>query len=114
MNYYGFKLDKYHTAGITYLISKTTNITKSRLSKDGKYITSTNLTHEYPFKLFIRASKLVNGKRMVRKKVLEFSPNTIFTKALKESINQYDELMLEMEFGLKEPEKPLTVNNLWD
>lgn len=72
MNQYGIKLDKYHTAGITYIITKTTNITKSRLSKDGKSIISTNIIHEHPFKLSIRASKLVDGKRKVKKKVMEF------------------------------------------
>ena len=72
MNHYRIKLEKYHTAGITYLITKATNITKSRLSKDGKNIISSNITHEYSFKLSVRASKLVNGKRKIRKKVLEF------------------------------------------
>lgn len=114
MNHYGLKLDKFHTAGITYLITKTTNITKSRLSKDGKNIISTNIIHDYPFKLSIRASKLVNGKRRIRKKVLEFPANTAFIKAIKESINHYDKLMLNMEQGLKEPEKELTVDDIWN
>lgn len=114
MNHYGLKLDKYHTAGITYLITKTTNIVKSRLSTDGKNIISTNISHEYPFKLSIRASKLVDGKRKIRKKVLEFSPETQFAKAIKESINQYDQLMLDMEQGLKEPSKPLTIDSVWN
>ena len=60
MNHYGIKLDKYHTAGITYLITKTTNITKSRLSKDGKNITSTNITHDYPYKLSISGMTPIN------------------------------------------------------
>jgi len=90
MNQYGIKLDKYHTAGITYTITKTTNITKSRLSKDGKNIISTNIIHEYPFKLSIRASKLVDGKRKVRKKVIEFIANVPFVNAIKESIGYYD------------------------
>ena len=47
MTQYGIKLDKYHTAGITYIITKATNITKSRLSKDGRNIISTNITHDY-------------------------------------------------------------------
>ena len=114
MNQYGIKLEKYHTAGITYVITKTTNITKSRLSKDGKNITSTNIAHEYPYKLSIRASKLVNGKRKVRKKVLEFSANTAFAKAIKESINYYDQFMLDIEQGLKEPQKLLTVDDIWN
>ena len=114
MTHYGIKLDKYHTAGITYLITKGTNITKSRLSKDGKNIISTNIIHQYPFKLSIRASKLVDGKRKIRKKVLEFSADTAFTKAIKDSINCYDQFMLDMEQGLKSPKKLLTVNNIWD
>jgi len=114
MNHYGIKLDKYHTAGITYLITKTTNITKSRLSKDSKNIISTNITHDYPYKLLIRASKLVNGKRKVKKKVLEFSASTAFTKAIKESITQYDQLMLDIQQGLKEPQKILTVDDIWN
>ena len=94
MNYYGIKLEKYHTAGITYIITKTTHITKSRLSKDGKNIISTNIIHEYPFKLSIRASKLVNGKRKVKKKIIEFPADTPFTKAIKEAISYYDQMML--------------------
>jgi len=65
MTHYGIKINKYHTTGITYLINKTTNITKSRLSKDCKNIISTNIIHTHPFKLSIRASKFVNGKRKV-------------------------------------------------
>lgn len=114
MNQYGIKLDKYHTTGITYIITKTTNITKSRLSKDGKNIISTNIIHEHPFKLSIRASKLVDGKRKVKKKVLEFSADTAFTKAIKEAINLYDQLMLEIEQGLKVPKKALTVDDIWN
>jgi len=114
MNQYGIKLDKYHTAGITYIITKTTNITKSRLSKDGKSIISTNIIHEHPFKLSIRASKLVDGKRKVKKKVMEFSADTAFTKAIKEAINLYDQLMLEIEQGLKVPKKALTVDDIWN
>ncbi len=114
MDYYGIKLDKYHTAGIKYVITKTTNIIKSRLSKDGKNIISTNIIHEYPYKLFVRASKLVNGKRKVKKKVLEFSANTPFTKAIKEAIKCYDQFMLDMEQGLKSPQKPLTIDDVWN
>ncbi len=114
MNQYGIKLEKYHTAGIAYIITKTTNITKSRLSKDGKNIISTNIAHKYPYKLSIRASKLVNGKRKVRKKVLEFSSDTAFAQAIKESISQYDQLMIDIEQGLKEPQKLLTVDDIWN
>ena len=113
MTQYGIKLDKYHTAGITYIITKTTNITKSRLSKDGKNIISTNIIHLHPFKISIRASKLVDGKRKVRKKVIEFLPTTPFLKAIKESINYYDQFILDMEQDLKIPHKPLTVNDIW-
>ena len=114
MTQYGIKIDKYHTAGITYIITKTTNITKSRLSKDGKNIISSNIIHQYPYKLSIRASKLVDGKRKVRKKVLEFLADTAFAKAIKESINQYDQFMLEIEQGLKEPQKLLTIDYIWN
>ena len=62
MNQYGIKLDKYHTTGITYIITKTTNI----------------------------------------------------TKAIKEAINLYDQLMLEIEQGLKVPKKALTVDDIWN
>ena len=114
MNYYGIKLEKYHTAGITYIITKTTHITKSRLSKDGKNIISTNIIHEYPFKLSIRASKLVNGKRKVKKKIIEFPADTPFAKAIKEAVSYYDQMMLDIEQGLKEPKKLLTIDDIWN
>ena len=71
MNQYGIKLDKYHAAGITYIITKTTNITKSRLSKDSKNIISTNIIHEHPFKLSIRASKFFDEIRLILWRIIK-------------------------------------------
>jgi hypothetical protein len=79
-----------------------------------KNIISTNIIHEYLFKLSIRASKLVDGKRKVKKKIIEFPADTPFTKAIKEAISYYDQMMLDIEQGLKEPKKLLTIDDIWN
>lgn len=84
-----FNLPRIHTAGLTYIDDG--QITKSNI-KDGE-IVKTNIPFTEPYKIQVRISKMVNGKRYQKKKVLTFSPNTKILNAVKECNKLYDSMM---------------------
>lgn len=84
-----FNLPRTHTAGLIYIDDG--QITKSNL-KDGE-IVKTNIPFKKPYKIQVRISKMVNGKRLQKKKVLTFSPDTKLLIAIKECNKLYENMM---------------------
>lgn len=84
-----FNLPKTHTAGLTYIDDG--QITKSNL-QDGK-IVKTNIPFKEPYRIQIRVSKMVNGKRLQKKKVLTFPPDTKILKAVEKCNKLYESMM---------------------
>lgn len=84
-----FNLPKTHTTGLVYVDDG--QITKSNLV-DGK-IVKTNIPFKKPYKIQVRVSKMVNGKRIQKKKVLEFPPDTKLLKAVEKCNKLYESMM---------------------
>lgn len=84
-----FNLSRTNTAGLTYIDDG--QITKSNL-KDGE-IVKTNIPFKKPYKIQIRISKMVNGRRLQKKKVLTFSPDIKILNALKDCNKLYENMM---------------------
>ncbi|MGM0518760.1 MAG: tyrosine-type recombinase/integrase [Campylobacterota bacterium] len=87
-----FNLKKRPTIGITY--KDDGQIPKSKI-KDGKII-NTNITFSKPYKLQVRASKVINGKRSINKETITFDPKTTLLEAIKTASKRYDEMMDKM------------------
>ena len=84
-----FNLKKYNTSGLSYVDDGQILPTKI---KDNKII-STNITFKKPYKIQIRASKMINGKRKQTKKTLTFDTKTTLIDAIKEASKEYDKMM---------------------
>lgn len=80
---------KNETKGITY--KDDDQIPKSKI-KNGKIVNS-NITFKKPYKLQVRASKVINGKRSISKQTLTFNPSTTLLEAIKIASKRYDEMM---------------------
>ena len=87
-----FDLKKYNTSGLNYVDDGQILPTKI---KDNK-IVSSNITFKKPYKIQVRASKMINGKRQQSKKTLTFAATVTLLDAIKESSKVYDKLMVEL------------------
>ena len=84
-----FNLKKYDTSGLTYIDDGQIISTKI---KDNKIISS-NITFIKPYKIQIRASKMIDGKRNQMKKTLTFASSVTLLDAIKQSSKLYEKLM---------------------
>ena len=88
-----FNLKKHHTAGITY--KDDDQIPKSKI-KDGKIINS-NITFKKPYKLQVRASKMIDGKKTIKKKTLIYPITTTLLNAIEDASIKYKAMMTDLE-----------------
>lgn len=84
-----FDLKKTNTSGLSYRDDG--QIPSSKI-KDGKIVNS-NITFTKPYKIQIRASKMVNAKRTQTKKTMAFDPDTTLLDAIKKASKVYEKLM---------------------
>ena len=84
-----FNLKKHNTSGLSYVDDGQILPTKI---KDNKIISS-NIIFSKPYKIQIRASKMLFGKRKQIKKVLIFEASTTLLDAIKKSSKIYEKLM---------------------
>ncbi|GGD34323.1 hypothetical protein GCM10012288_05360 [Malaciobacter pacificus] len=87
-----FDLKKINTSGLSY---KDDGQIPSSKIKDNKIINS-NIIFTKPYKLLVRASKMINGKRIQTKKTIPFDPNTTLLDAIKKASKVYENLMDEI------------------
>lgn len=97
-----FNLKKYNTSGLTY--KDDGQILPSKI-KDGKIINS-NITFIKPYKIQVRASKMINSKRIISKKTLTFTKETTLIQAIEKAQVEYKKMMINIE------NKPLRSNKL--
>ncbi len=107
-----FNLKKHNTNGISY--KDDGQIPKSKI-KDGKIINS-NITFKKSYKLKIRASKVLNKKRSIKKETLSFSKDITLLDAIKIASKRYDELMemLSEDIFKNDPANILKPNMLFE
>lgn len=84
-----FNLKKYNTSGLSYVNDGQILATKI---KDNQIISS-NVSFTKPYKIQIRASKMINGKRCQSKKTLTFESTVTLLDAIKKSSKVYEKLM---------------------
>ncbi|MCD6172743.1 MAG: hypothetical protein J7J96_03005, partial [Sulfurimonas sp.] len=84
-----FNLKKYNTSGLSYVNDGQVITTKI---KDNKIISS-NIAFIKPYKIQIRAAKMINGKRKQIKKTITFEPTVTLLDAIKKSSKIYEQLM---------------------
>ncbi|MCK5539219.1 MAG: tyrosine-type recombinase/integrase [Bacteroidales bacterium] len=110
-----FNLSKYNTSGITY--KNDNQIPKTRI-KNNQIISTNSIPFKKPFKLHIRASKMVNNKRTITKKTLTFTAETTLLDAVKKAQDTYVKMMDESEnrsILIKDTLKPsMTFQKVWD
>lgn len=87
-----FNLKKYNTSGLTYIDDGQIIPTKI---KDKKIISS-NIAFSKPYKIQIRASKMINGSRNQVKKVITFESTVTLLDAIKQASKMYEKLMDEL------------------
>ncbi len=110
-----FNLSKHNTSGITY--KNDNQIPKNRI-KNNQIISTNSIPFKKPFKLHIRASKMVNNKRTITKKTLTFTAETTLLDAVKKAQDTYVKMMDESEnrsILIKDTLKPsMTFQKVWD
>ena len=84
-----FNLKKYNTAGLSYIDDGQILSTKIK----DKNIVSSNISFSKPYKIQIRASKMLKGKRNQIKKTITFEPSVTLLDAIKQSTKLYEKLM---------------------
>ncbi len=84
-----FNLKKYNTSGLSYVNDGQIITTKI---KDNEIISS-NIAFIKPYKIQIRAAKMINGKRNQIKKTITFESIVTLLDALKQSSKIYEQLM---------------------
>lgn len=87
-----FALKKVNTSGLSY--KDDGQISSSKI-KDGKIINS-NVTFKKPYKILVRASKMLDGKRKQIKKTITFESSTTLLDAIKKSSKVYEEFMNQL------------------
>lgn len=87
-----FDIKKVNASGLSY---KDDGQIPSSKIKDKKIINS-NITFTKPYKLLIRASKMIQGKINQKKKTMVFDPNTTLLDAIKKASKVYEKLMDEL------------------
>lgn len=88
-----FNLKKHKTAGITYKDDGKIPISKIKDSK----IINTNITFKKPFKLQVRASKMIDGKKTIRKKTITYPASVTLLDAIKDAAKNYENMMTDIE-----------------
>ena len=110
-----FNLTKHNTSGITY--KDDGQIPKSRV-KDNQIVSTNSIPFKKPYKLHIRASKMVNGQRTITKKTLTFTAETTLLDAIKKAQDTYTEMMEDSEnrsILSKDTLKPtMTFKEVWN
>ncbi len=101
-----FNLKNHKTAGITY--KDDGQIADSKI-KNGKIINS-NITFKKPYKLQVRASKMIAGKKTIKKKTLTYPVSTTLLNAIADASKVYKELMIEIESAIVELISDLSVD----
>ena len=89
-----FYLKKFNTAGLSY--KNDNQIRKANIS-EGKIISLRNIEFTKSYKIKIRASKMLSGKIIVRKKTIIFPKTMKIINAIAESSNIYKQLMNEIK-----------------
>ena len=84
-----FDLKKINTSGLSYINDG--QIPSNKIKNNT--IINANITFKKPYKIRIRASKMVKGERIVKKKTITFEPRITLINALKKSSRIYDDLM---------------------
>ena len=84
---------KNNTVGITY---KDDGQVPKGKTRDGKIVNS-NITFKKPFKLQIRASKMIDGKKTIKKKTITYPVNTTLLNAIENASKIYKEMMIDIE-----------------
>ena len=84
-----FDLKKIDTSGLLY--KDDGQIISSKI-ENGNIINS-NIVFTKPYKIQIRAAKMINGKRFQKKLIETFSPDTTLLEAIKKSSKKYEEIM---------------------
>ena len=87
-----FNLKKYNTSGLSYVNDGQIITTKI---KDNKIISS-NIAFIKPYKIQIRAAKMINGKRKQIKKTITFESTVTLLDAIKKSTKIYEQLMNQL------------------
>lgn len=87
-----FDLKKVNTSGLSY--KNDGQILSSKIKDDS--IINSNITFTKPYKIQVRASKMINGKRIQSKKIITFDPNTTLLDAIKKASKVYENLMDEL------------------
>ncbi len=90
-----FDLKKVNTSGLTY---KDDGQIPSSKIKDNTIINS-NITFSKPYKIQVRASKMINGKRIQSKKTMIFDPDITLLDAIKKASKEYEMLMNELSIN---------------
>lgn len=110
-----FNLSKHNTSGITY--KDDGQIPGSRIEND-QIVKTNSIPFKKPFKLHIRASKMVNNERTITKKTLTFPIETTLLDAVKKAQDTYTKMMDESENRsvlIKDTLKPsMTFQKVWD
>ncbi len=110
-----FNLSKHNTSGITY--KDDGQIPGSRI-ENNQIIKTNSIPFKKPFKLHIRASKMVNSKRTITKKTLTFAAETTLLDAIKKAQETYIEMMEDNEnrsILIKDILKPsMAFQKVWD
>lgn len=95
-----FDLTKYNTCGLEY---KNDGQIPSSKIKDGKII-NTNVNFIKPYKIQIRASKMMSGKIKVAKKTLTFEHTITLIDAIKQASKEYEQMMVDLEIEQLKPQ----------
>ncbi|TLP36205.1 tyrosine-type recombinase/integrase [Arcobacter arenosus] len=88
--YLKFDLKKYNTSGLSY--KDDGQIPKNKI-KNGKIINTSSIKFLYPYKIQVRANKMINGKRTNIKRTYEFPPDKTLLEAVKDCSQHYIKLM---------------------
>lgn len=96
MKLLSFDLKKYNTSGISYKDDGQVPYSKIQ---DNKIINTASIPFTKPYKLQIRASKVIDSERSISKKTLVFSKDITLLDALKDAQKAYEQMMLDLENG---------------
>ena len=88
-----FNLKNHNIADITY--KDDGQIPKGKIYDDK--IVNSNITFKKPFKLQIRASKMMNGNKTIKKKTVTYPATTTLLNAIDNANKIYKEMMTDIE-----------------
>ena len=87
-----FNLKKYNTSGLSYVDDGQIIATKIKNNK----IISSNITFIKPYRIQIRAVKMINGKKKQMKKTITFKPTVTLLDSIKQSTKIYEQMMAQL------------------